>query len=751
MITIFDPRVLQLPMPFDAKLCNYHLDTDRYHFKIETISEYLTRVDLYNRSMGMIVAIAVPKDGYSAGSFPIDQIETFSTHFKNKWYSFIEGIADENFIELPQTVVESGLGMDFVTGEKVDMGLPSTIDSLTENTLIEHSHTHKLGDIDISNIIITGGYGALYNFPSTQGTGDNSITSSDDWIIPTISIIEELTAYCDGVNLAGFKLREVGYIHWMGPYNYGATNEFGFNAFGSGRRDSFGVFSNLLLQFCMWSSTIDEFPDCYASVIEPTSGGAVNNSSQSYLNGYSIRPCNPNTLLENGQIGEYVGNDLKTYKTIVINGVEWVSSNINETKFRNGDWISGYDGGTYTPISNEDWVTRGQNGEALMCYYNDNEALGGDTNQTLADLIPTLSKQITESEDIHPVVTDSVKLYTKGVNDSFISKEGKFVKIIRGQVIGVYAPQLVFEYTSAATIPVGGNTIEFWNTQLNLPVNGTAFTDVVIVDNLVNLIGGSGITLISPETLTTGQTSGLVSIKDYNGCLTSLSDYCFTYESEDNTGYKYLRNVYSLSITSIGYLAFYGAFSFDDEFEFYFPTLTSLGNTVGFNNVFTGKQNCKVKLWVNPVLLTCNGGSPDGDIAYLNNVEINPDYNPFNEATYITKSDLIKEFQVLVAKDITPGTAQTYELILKAREALNVDSLVVECDSGTLTGCQLLIGSTAVSLNSATTFTISTTQTELTATSNYAIAAGNLVKLLTSTGYTGTPTTITIQLNYSKA
>ena len=134
MITIFDPRVLQLPMPFDAKLCNYHLDSDGYHFKIETISEYLTRIDLYNRSMGMIVAIAVPKDGYSAGSFPIDQIETFSTHFKNKWYSFIEGIADENFIELPQTVVESGLGMDFATGEKVDMGLPSTIDSLNDKS-----------------------------------------------------------------------------------------------------------------------------------------------------------------------------------------------------------------------------------------------------------------------------------------------------------------------------------------------------------------------------------------------------------------------------------------------------------------------------------------------------------------------------------------------------------------------------------------------------------------------------------------
>ena len=631
-------------MPFDAKLCNYHLDTDGYHFKIETISEYLTRVDLYNRSMGMIVAIAVPKDGYSAGSFPIDQIETFSTHFKNKWYSFIEGIADENFIELPQTVVESGLGMDFATGEKVDMGLPSIIDSLTENTLIEHSHTHKLGDIDISNIIITGGYGALYNFNVTQGT--NSLTSSDDWVVPSKAQWETLLNSIDTFDevnqywpLAGGKLKEAGFIHWENP-NVGATDEYGFGGLGAGNRQfSFVFFKQETNFWTKTESSTNVYHTCHLAYNSSIAAIAFQASSR-YM-GLSIRLCNPSITTE-GQTGIYVGNDGKEYPYKVIGGIAWLTKNLNETQYRNGSYISGYDDGNYTLISNESWATRGQNGEGLMCYYNDNESLGGDTNQTLADLIPTLSKQIAESEDIHPVATDSVKLYTKGVTDSFISKEGKFVKIIRGQVVGVYAPQLVFEYTSAATIPVGGNTIEFWNTQLNLPVNGTAFTDVVVVDNLVNLIGGENIHLTSPEILDVHQTSGLVSIKDYANSITSIASYCLYFNSEDYTGFINFRSIYAPMVAAVEDGAFWGlnGGSPATKMEFYFPNLSALGSTVGYNGVFAQIATNPIKLWVNNSLLTCNGGNPDGDISYLTNVEINSNSNPTIDKTPVYSDDI---------------------------------------------------------------------------------------------------------------
>ena len=96
-----------------------------------------------------------------------------------------------------------------------------------------------------------------------------------------------------------------------------------------------------------------------------------------YTDGYSIRLCNPTTLLSEGEYGSYTDNVGGTYITKVINGVEWMLSNLNDKKFRNGDWIEGFNGGVYTPISNEDWETRGTAGESLMCYYDDNEAYGG--------------------------------------------------------------------------------------------------------------------------------------------------------------------------------------------------------------------------------------------------------------------------------------------------------------------------------------------------------------------------------------
>jgi hypothetical protein len=111
-----------------------------------------------------------------------------------------------------------------------------------------------------------------------------------------------------------------------------------------------------------------------------------------------------------------------------------------------------------------------------------------------------------------------------------------------------------------------------------------------------------------------------------------------------------------------------------------------------------------------------------------------------------------KPFQMLIAKDITPGTAQEYDLILKAQETLVINSIVVFTDNGTLTGCELKINGTAVTLTGpVTTFSITTTLTEIAAISGKNIAAGENVTINTTTGYTVTPTTIKVQLNYSKA
>ena len=105
-------------------------------------------------------------------------------------------------------------------------------------------------------------------------------------------------------------------------------------------------------------------------------------------------------------------------------------------------------------------------------------------------------------------------------------------------------------------------------------------------------------------------------------------------------------------------------------------------------------------------------------------------------------------FQSLTAKDITPGTAQEYTLIPKCREGLTIDSFVYKTDDGTLTGCAVKIGSTAVT--GLSSLSVGTTQAETNATGANTTAAGDRVTFVTSTGYTGTPTMIEVQLNYHK-
>lgn len=228
----------------------------------------------------------------------------------------------------------------------------------------------------IDKTAFTGGYfhkfGFLYNWWAAIGdkTGNNSTDSeitSLGFHIPTSAEWNTIITAAGGNSTAGGTLKESDLMFWNSPIS-GGSNDFGFNGRGSGRRDqATGNFLYIKEYLNIWGSNTSS-GYAYQAYIQRVNTNAI--VSAGYKNyGYSLRAVADNTTLNDGETGTYVGNDGKTYPTICIGGIEITAVNLSETKFRDGTWIHGFDGGVYTPISNAEWIALTSQG---MCAYQDN-------------------------------------------------------------------------------------------------------------------------------------------------------------------------------------------------------------------------------------------------------------------------------------------------------------------------------------------------------------------------------------------
>ena len=92
-------------------------------------------------------------------------------------------------------------------------------------------------------------------------------------------------------------------------------------------------------------------------------------SSSAKNRGAGIRLCNPTTVLRDGQVGTYTGNDGSVYRTICIESQEWLADNLVETKWSDGTYIDGFDSnGYYVAISKVDWEAKTT---GAVCAYDD--------------------------------------------------------------------------------------------------------------------------------------------------------------------------------------------------------------------------------------------------------------------------------------------------------------------------------------------------------------------------------------------
>ena len=92
-------------------------------------------------------------------------------------------------------------------------------------------------------------YGVLYNWPAVMTEG----ICPSGWHVPSDGEFTQLTDYLGGMDVAGGKMKEAGYDHWIGP-NEGATNSSGWTGLPGGARYT-GGFSDYGYYGYWWSAS----------------------------------------------------------------------------------------------------------------------------------------------------------------------------------------------------------------------------------------------------------------------------------------------------------------------------------------------------------------------------------------------------------------------------------------------------------------------------------------------------------------
>jgi len=186
--------------------------------------------------------------------------------------------------------------------------------------------------------IVISGNGYLYNGYLAKTHPTNLIT---DLSIPTESQRDTLISYVGGTLVGGGKLKEIGFSHWNPP-NTGASNEYNFNAFGSGQRDQIeSIFTRIRTHSFFWTLTTSAGNSIHIFELFTTNDDVV---ATTFGEAYSLPTRCMRELTAQEQIdfsdGEIVETktdyDSNSYNVRRIGTQGWTDSNLKTTRYLTG-------------------------------------------------------------------------------------------------------------------------------------------------------------------------------------------------------------------------------------------------------------------------------------------------------------------------------------------------------------------------------------------------------------------------------
>jgi uncharacterized protein (TIGR02145 family) len=153
-------------------------------------------------------------------------------------YTYVQIGTQQWFIENLKTT-------KYADGTAIPTGL-NNANWILEDGTVGHDGAYAQVNNDAGNKAV---YGLLYNFHAVNNARGLAPTG---WRVPTRADNIVLSTFLGGDLVAGGKLKEMGISHWIG--NFGATDEVGFKAVGSGWRNELGNFA-AINQYCyLWTS-----------------------------------------------------------------------------------------------------------------------------------------------------------------------------------------------------------------------------------------------------------------------------------------------------------------------------------------------------------------------------------------------------------------------------------------------------------------------------------------------------------------